>query len=279
MFVFTKARTKRAFQNYGKFVRAHTWSVVSPALGTLFGLPWLRLLAPGADMNQEFWLNLTLSVVGPCALIIVAFVWYYWRSSGEIYAEQLAESRSLRDQLARLEAGNPLDGDPRMSFPELVDFADQECGWQIKDGSTYQALDLQEWLIDAAGLGRIKFYGRHNPHNWSATNKISPREILPSHWLDHELVVFDAIYFRNASSAYSKPMNDKNQRQVYCDIHVERGQAKRCLIADGQRWRGRNATRKEEQRQSNDAFDAMFNSIDELPAHQSREGIVEEKQP
>jgi hypothetical protein len=253
MFRFIKARTMRAKADLFHFAREH---LLVSSLLALLGAPAAiasYVIATGGNVKEQVWQVVAYSGIGPLAVFLIASVVFYILAGGRLYAEQRAE-------IARLQpAANPADEDPRMNFAELVEFAERECGWNIRNGGEgLEVLDLRDWVVDVSGIGRVKFYGRLNPRNLSFIGNITLTEIPISHWVDHELDVFDALYrFYNQNSAAtnlqarSRPRpNPSGQYQVYCDIHLDRQQAKRFLKIDGERFRGQNARERDHARQA-----------------------------
>jgi hypothetical protein len=252
MFSFIKARAIRAKVDLFDFAREH---LLASLLVAFLGAPAAiacYVITTGGSVKEQVWQVVAYSEVGPLAVFLLASIVFYIRAGGRIYAEQLAEIAQLQPAL------EAADEDPRMSFAELVDFAEQECGWNIKaGGEAAEVRDLRDWVVDVSG-GRVRFYGRHNPLNQSFTDNIPIMEFPASHWVEHELEIFQALYpllNPNTSTpnllARSKPrMNPHGQYQVYCDIHLDREQAKRLLKQEGEKWRGRNAKRERERRQN-----------------------------
>ena len=67
-------------------------------------------------------------------------------------------------------------------------------------------------------------------------------EIPVSHWAEHELDAFEAIYWgENIRNAVSRNRLQRDHPTAYMDLHVHRQQAKKWLQTDGENWRGRHA--------------------------------------
>ena len=98
MFEFTRARMDRAVSDFLGFYQHHVWGFVLPLVAAAIALPTVRYLA-GADLTEEVWLLVAYGVIGPLALAVLIFAWFYWRAGAKIYV----------DQARRLAAGEARD--------------------------------------------------------------------------------------------------------------------------------------------------------------------------
>lgn len=247
MFRFIKARAYRAKADLFDFARRHLLISVLTLPTMIVGAAFLVIWV-GVDAAEQAWEVVAYSVVAPLVVLLAAPVFFYIQAGGSIYADQLATIERLQHVLT------PADEDPRMTFAELVAFAEQECGWNIKGGGDAdEVLDLRDWIVDVTGVGGVTFYGRYNPDNLSFIENIPVSEIDPAHWIDNEIVVFDVIrpFFTCENiQARSRPRaNIKKQYQVYCDIRLDRQQAQRALKRDSEKWRGRHARQRQRREQ------------------------------
>lgn len=275
---YIRVRFARAIADLTDFYRRNITSGIFGLIASVIVLPLVPILA-GASMTEEALLLVAYGVLGPIALTVLAFVWFYWRAPAKIYADQLAENNSLRERISRLEDCPAADEDPLMSFQDLVQFAEQECGWVIREGKSYEIFDLRDWISDAAGIGRVVIYGRYNPENMSNSASISLTEIPVSHWKDHELYSFDAFYIGGDVTPFSLERLNRSRRKIYVDLHVNRHQAKKYFRLDAEKWRGRNREKYEQQQKRREEFEAEFNQSAEAHAPQQPPDTEERKQP
>lgn len=275
---YIRVRFARAMADLTDFYKRNITSGIFSLIASAIVLPLVPILA-GASMTEEALLLVAYGVLGPIALTVLAFVWFYWGAPAKIYADQLAKNNSLRERISRLEDCPAADEDPLMRFQELVQFVEQECGWVIREGDSYEILDLRDWISDAAGIGRVAIYGRYNPENMSNLSSISLTEIPVSHWKDHELYSFDALYLGGDATPFSLERLNRSRRKVYFDLHVNRHQAKTYFRLDAEKWRGRNREKYKEQQRRREEFEAEFNQSIKLHAPQSLPDTQERKQP
>lgn len=194
MFGFIKVRCIRAVSDLKSFARKHVPGHAVAFIASAFVVPIAKIWA-GADVKEEALLLIANGVIGPSILFAFSAVVFYARAGSRIYVEQVSVINSLNATITALREQPPADEDPRMTIRELVEFAEQECGWKVSpgQGETYENLDLVDWLGEAAAVGKVQIYGRYNPQNMSNLRNIYRVEIPVSHWVEPRCVRRDLL--------------------------------------------------------------------------------------
>jgi len=95
MLQYTKVRFKRAGADFVAYVRSHIPGMAASLVAATLGLPLVPYLA-GADIAEELGLLIAYGVLGPTALTILVFLFFYFRAPHKIYHEQKSLIEFLR---------------------------------------------------------------------------------------------------------------------------------------------------------------------------------------
>lgn len=93
---FLQLRFRDARSRLWDWGKDHIRSSLLALIGSTLVVP---LAAGGTDMKHELWLTFVYGCIGPSAIVLGAFIWFWLRSGVRLYAESQKEILELKKQL------------------------------------------------------------------------------------------------------------------------------------------------------------------------------------